>query len=135
MVETEQREFDESTQETDEGLELDDTDQVTDDQFDDEDEEEAERQSLKSSKMKSCWSWLRKWSASRSTQSKVQHEKEEDSLIPWPDKDKGGADNVSRSCEGELDREGLDIKAETKNSLGGLMCFTKHNMGRMICWE
>ena len=54
MVKTEQREFDESTQEMDEGLELDDTDQVTDDQFDDEDEEEAERQSLKSSKMKSC---------------------------------------------------------------------------------
>ena len=43
MVETKQREFVESAQETDEGLELDDTDQVTDDQFDDEDEEEAER--------------------------------------------------------------------------------------------
>ena len=54
VVETEQREVIESTQELDEGLELDDTDQVTDDQFDDEDEEEAEEKSPKSSKLKSC---------------------------------------------------------------------------------
>ena len=113
----------------DEGLELDDTDQVTDDQFDDEDEEEAERQSPKSSKLKSCWSWLRKWSASRSNQSKVQHEKEEDSLIPWPDKDPEGADNNPRTRVGELDNEGLDIKAGTKNSLGGSHVFDKTQYG------
>ena len=64
---------------------------------------------------------MRTWSASRGTQPRVQQE--EDSLIPWPDKDPEGADINPRTRAGELDKEGLDIKAETKNSLGGSHVF------------
>ena len=78
---------------------------------------------------------MRMWSAPRGTRGTTQEEQEEESLIPWPDRDPEGADRNSRTQPEGLDKEGLDTKAETKYSLGGSHVFTKHNMGRMSCWE
>ena len=81
--EAEQREVDGSTQELDGGLEVDDTDQVTEDHFDDkkageryEEGEEGKKRAPKASKLRN--SLRNMWTAPRNTQSRVQHDKEED---------------------------------------------------------
>ena len=68
---------------------------------------------------------MRTWSTPKGTRPKILQKQKENSLIPWPDKDQGGADMDPRTQAGELDKEGLDIKAETKNSLGGSHVFYK----------
>ena len=59
---------------------------------------------------------MRRWSALRGTRpgGTTQEVQEEESLIPWPDRDLEGVDRDSRT-----QAEGLDVKAETKYSLGG----------------
>ena len=81
------------------------------------------------------WPWRRLWPAPRDIQlgDTTQEEQEEKSLIPWPDRDLGAANGDPRTQTEGLVREGLDTKAETKNSLGGPMCLTEHSMGRMSC--
>ena len=135
MVETEQREASESSQELDVGLQLGDTGQVTEYHLDDkkveeriEEEEEKEKKIPKSEEVEMAleargdlvyttglaplwswsWSWMRRWSAPRGTRPGVttQEGQWEESLIPWPDKDLEGADRDSRT-----QTEGLDTKA------------------------
>ena len=82
VVETEQRETDGSTQELDEGLESNDTDQVKEDHFDDkragERDEDGEEEEKSTTMTSNLMSWLRKmWTAPRGTQSRIQHEEEE----------------------------------------------------------
>ena len=62
------------------------------------------------------------WKAPRDTQSRVQHEKEDDPRT-GPKKDPDEAGKKPRTCVGERDRGELDTKAETKNSLEGSHVF------------
>ena len=71
------------------------------------------------------WSWMRRWSAPRGTRPGVttQEGQWEESLIPWPDKDLEEVDRDSRT-----QAEGLDIKAGTKYSLGGVPCVSQNTI-------
>ena len=124
--EAEQREANGSTQELDEGLEVDDTDQVKEDHFDDkkagERDEEGEEGKKKAPKASKLRKWLRNmWTAPRNTQSRVQHDKEEDPRT-GPNKDPDEADKKPRTCVGELDMGEQETGAETKKILGGVAC-------------
>ena len=65
MVETEQREVIESSQELDEGLGMDDTDQVTEYHLDDKKVKESNERASKANKL---WNWwINMWTAPRDT--------------------------------------------------------------------
>ena len=68
------------------------------------------------------------WISHRNTQSRVQHDKEEDPRT-GPNKDPDEESKKPRTCVGQLDRGELDTKAETKNSFVGSLVLNTTKYG------
>ena len=120
--EAEQREVDGSTQELDKGLEVDDTNQVTEDHVDGKEagerDEEGEESKKRASKANKLWNWWRKmWTAPRNTQLRSQHEKEDDPGT-GPKKDPDEAEEHQEQEEEKVnlgDAEACGAETETSS--------------------